>query len=315
LKLKLKNKLIYLKIFIGLSILLYLFLQYDLKKIFTNIFILSIYQIGIIWFFAFFQTLINAIIMKKSFKIFGINENILSLYKRILAGLFYGQIFPSTIGRDTYYVSYFGKKYRKYLEIFSAIFLARFFGFFVSFVLFILSLFYLKEKIYLSSSFIKKIEIMIPLALIFIIGIFFLFKNFLSSKWEGIKNRFKNMVKYFQNSFLNVTFLLLLTILFYSVSIGAKLYIGSVLNIKMDFLKIASIIVVTNFIIMFPISISGIGVREGTYTVLLSSFGVDGETAISFSLLDFSMTIILIITGGALVQFENYLRLRKKKMK
>ena len=50
---------------------------------------------------------------------------------------------------------------------------------------------------------------------------------------------------------------------------------------------------------MIPVSVSGLGLREGAVVLLLTGYGVSQESALAFSILVFFFTVILVgITGG-----------------
>ena len=49
-----------------------------------------------------------------------------------------------------------------------------------------------------------------------------------------------------------------------------------------------------------PISLAGIGVREGAYAYLVTLFGLPVETGVVIGILFFSQMLIMAITGGIL---------------
>ena len=54
---------------------------------------------------------------------------------------------------------------------------------------------------------------------------------------------------------------------------------------------------------MLPISISGLGVREGLYVLMLEPFGISSAEAISISLAQFGITLVVAMVGGV-VEFS-----------
>ena len=62
---------------------------------------------------------------------------------------------------------------------------------------------------------------------------------------------------------------------------------------------------------MIPISVSGLGLREGTAVLLLTGYGVSQESAMAFSLLVFFVTAVLIGLAGGLVEAVRLLRHNK----
>ena len=58
-------------------------------------------------------------------------------------------------------------------------------------------------------------------------------------------------------------------------------------------------------ITMIPISISGMGLREGSFIFILGTYGVGEETAFAYSLLIFAVTRIFPGLLGGLFELKN----------
>jgi len=103
--------------------------------------------------------------------------------------------------------------------------------------------------------------------------------------------RFRDMIVPF---FINSLILILAGIQTYIISIPFNLNIPI-----MDFILISIISVIATG--MLPISISGIGVREGVFVVMATSYGVSSDVAIVISLAGFIVkSLILSIVGFVL---------------
>ncbi len=89
-----------------------------------------------------------------------------------------------------------------------------------------------------------------------------------------------------------ISSLLQLNVLLYYYVLSLSLHLGVSI---FYFFCIIPIVLVT---LQLPVSINGIGVREGLYVFFLGLVGVGGEKAIAFSWLDFSMTIVMGLAGG-----------------
>jgi len=61
-------------------------------------------------------------------------------------------------------------------------------------------------------------------------------------------------------------------------------------------------------IMMLPISISGLGVREGAFVLFFTQQGVSTEDALLLSLLFFALTVILALVGGLVFAWGGYRR-------
>lgn len=73
---------------------------------------------------------------------------------------------------------------------------------------------------------------------------------------------------------------------------------GKAIALDLSFLTFMVTVPLIEFLLMLPISIGGIGVREGAFILLLSPFGISGTDAISFSLLSFMVAMTMRIFSG-----------------
>ena len=74
--------------------------------------------------------------------------------------------------------------------------------------------------------------------------------------------------------------------------------IGRSLGIEISFLEFALIVPVIFLVASLPISIGGLGVREGMLVILLNSIGVSTSNAVSLSFLYLSILIIATLPGA-----------------
>jgi len=83
-------------------------------------------------------------------------------------------------------------------------------------------------------------------------------------------------------------------------------------NINVEFVSIAWIRSYIQIITLLPISISGIGIQEGTLIFFLGSFGISTASAVALSLLFYLRTLIGGAIGG-LIQVADLLISNRKK--
>ena len=76
------------------------------------------------------------------------------------------------------------------------------------------------------------------------------------------------------------------------------------LDLPLTFIHLGWIRSIVLMLSMFPISFSGIGVREGSMIFLLQAYGIEPADAIALSLLILSGTIVLALCGG-LIELKN----------
>ena len=70
------------------------------------------------------------------------------------------------------------------------------------------------------------------------------------------------------------------------------------LNFGVAFYNFFLIIPLSIFVMMLPISVNGIGLRENTYFFFLSIFSIVKANAIAFAWIEFSFILIQGLVGG-----------------
>jgi uncharacterized protein (TIRG00374 family) len=100
---------------------------------------------------------------------------------------------------------------------------------------------------------------------------------------------------------------ILCSILIYLIVFLAGWYLGTAIGIRMTYLQGLMILSVVICVISLPISIGGHGVREGAFVLLFALFGIVSidresgagyETAVLYSLLFFSLSLVWSLVGG-----------------
>jgi glycosyltransferase 2 family protein len=82
------------------------------------------------------------------------------------------------------------------------------------------------------------------------------------------------------------------------------------LQLEVPFWSLLGIIAVVNILIAIPMSISGLGLREGLFALFLSAYGIGHEKAVAFSLVVFAISLGWSLLGGLV-----YLRYRRPDVK
>lgn len=74
--------------------------------------------------------------------------------------------------------------------------------------------------------------------------------------------------------------------------------IGKALKINIGIIDYFIFIPLVLLIQLIPVTINGLGLREGAYLEIFRSYGIAGETAIAFSFIDLAFMLIVGIIGG-----------------
>lgn len=80
--------------------------------------------------------------------------------------------------------------------------------------------------------------------------------------------------------------------------VGAAALTGRALGVRLSYAHYMAVLAITELLRMLPISLGGIGVREGAFVVLLAPFGVPAEEAFTLSALFYLMLMALGVVGG-----------------
>jgi len=89
-------------------------------------------------------------------------------------------------------------------------------------------------------------------------------------------------------------------IVYQSILVGVHIACGLCFNISLPFIDWSWILCMLSILVLLPLSIGGIGIREGGYIAAMSFLNISAETALAFSLLMFSVQILFAV-GGLLI--------------
>ena len=146
--------------------------------------------------------------------------------------------------------------------------------------------------------------------LIFIVS--FYLHNFLlnrprsSSKFlEYIMKGTDELLSYWDDFYI-LNKVLALTVISQLSAVITMYFIALSLEISIPILYFSFLLPVVWLATMLPVSISGLGVREGAFVYLFGLIGMDNQTAIAISAIWLALTYVLSIIGGVLLWSQSY---------
>jgi len=247
--------------------------------------------------------------------------SVISLTSSTLIGMFFNNFLPTSIGGDLYRAYDITKKADFPMSSsISVLVVERLSGIIASAVFAVAALF-------LGFTAIGGKSVIIPV-IIFLIASLFIFFLILNPKIFGVQ-KFAGRIKFIQkmiDKLKNVyhTFLtfkeykwVLVKVMFYSLTLQFAVIINywlasRALNINLGLTAFIFIVPIVSIISMLPISLGGIGVREGSLVFIMVSLGASNEKSAMVSLLLFAMILFFGIIGGLIYAIRPLLAKKEK---
>lgn len=93
---------------------------------------------------------------------------------------------------------------------------------------------------------------------------------------------------------------LLIAVVFHAGCISMQVLLGGALGIKLQWADWTVVYAGVSLLMLLPISVAGLGLREGGYVGLLALFGYKASSALSLSFTVFAISLVAALVGGAL---------------
>lgn len=294
-----------LRLVLSVAIILFVFSQIDLASFVEHLrtINLGLYGIGVLCYFGF----IALWSLRWWFIIRAANENapLSRVFTTTLVGNFFAMFLPEAVGSDL--ARMYGLKERTSANIVSTVLLDRVIGL-VSLVLMAAVALLVGSNLINNQSIILLI---IGLIVFFVVGwiIFFnrrfiewcfkwLFKLPLVSRTEKSVRALYDALYYLHDQPRLLLMTLALSLLVQSAEIISVIFVAHALGLNTAPSYFFIFLPIVWIVTLIPISISGLGVREGTFVFFFTQVGVAASDAVAMSLLYYSFRIITGVIGG-----------------
>lgn len=121
--------------------------------------------------------------------------------------------------------------------------------------------------------------------------VFYIFKNFFINQIQ----KFSQYIQKIKTDLLFETKIFIINIFAFFLYFLQVYILAKAMNLNIDFLFIVAVVSISAIATFVPISIGGLGVREGIFIFLLASVGVGKEDAVVLSLLDNVVFVAIFI--------------------
>ena len=238
------------------------------------------------------------------------------LYSSFMIGVFFNQILPTTVGGDVaryHYTSGAGRG-----KAFSAVFMDRVFGV-VSLAMFTFAgLVFTRRLGAVPDRILEAVALLLALGVVAITVIFLLPE----AEFERIRRLYRflpaKLATFVDKTFAafaayrgrrDVVFAALgLSLLLQCIVVLHYYLIGHALDLGIPLYAYVYIVPVAVIIMMLPISINGIGVRESVFALLLGAHGAGTSATLAFSWIVYGLILVHGLVGGVVFAFARRTR-------
>lgn len=302
----------YLRIFVSVILVGYLIYSvnwYELKQILLSVKVPYV-VLGLGLNFAII--LINSYRWKILLSVQKGNVKFAELVNLWLVGLFFNNFFPTSLGGDSVKAYYVFQRSQKNPVAISSLILLRSMGV-VSLVFLVLFAMVLSGSVMplrVKNAVLLFVFLFCMVILLFIILVRVIRKTDIMDRslkrigiWAWYEKIYGSLLLFRKNKrvlFISVILALVPSIMLVLVN---NVYCTA-LDCHLPILVFAMLIPLINFIQMLPISMNGLGIREGAYVFFFSMFGMSSSQAFSLSLLIFLSIVFFGIIGGCIYVFS-----------
>ena len=305
-----KNRMLYFRICLSFAVLVFLVYYIDAERL---VFLIKKVRIQYIWQ-AFLLILLNYFVaaVRWSFLLrhFKIKQRIRDSFRFYLVGGFYSIVFPGSIGEDAVRLglSLRSQGNSKALLATSILF-ERTCGL-VVILLMAASAALIVPVLLADESSKANLIVGIAVGVLAIFVLFFLILKISPDSWFGKrdailnwKQRLLSLLGHYRSlSFRSVSVLLLLSVVAHLLDFIGSFYLSRAININQPFSVFLLIMPIVSVFTILPITIGGIGVREGLLAYFLAKVGVLPSDAILLGLVIYLNRLLVAMIGG-IIQF------------
>ncbi len=215
--------------------------------------------------------------------------NVFLLYKYYLIGAFYNIFLPGAIGGDVVrtkkMMNSYGVKLKKATSL---TVVERFSGVYVLFLVLVVGGVFFETPEGLNLTFLKEYRLII---LLFTISLIPLLVSFLNKK--------------ITISYTTVLPIIVLSFIGQMGDVSIAWLLSSYFDLDIEFYNFLIIMPLVYFAIVLPISLGGIGVREGVFVGMLSLYGVATSTAVIISFLMYFIKVLVGAVGWIVLLIDS----------
>ena len=303
---KIASLLVRIGISLILLVILFKFNKIDIHDLITDIQRADKLLLAVGFAIFFFSYFLGFLRWQMLLKAASISIPLKKLISSFSGGVFFSIFLPSTIGGDIVRSADLAEHTRKTKEVIATVFLDRLSGY-IGLVIVILPAILLGKDLVHDNVVFSSIAVIIALLVVVLLvlfnqRIFLVITKFLSTPGAGrVKETIKDIhqeIHIFRNRKPVIVGNLILSTFIQVISPLSIYFIACSLGLKVNFIYFLIFLPIIGAITLIPISIGGLGLREGLFVVYFAKAGVIKQLALAMSLLSFSFIVIYGALGG-----------------
>jgi len=300
-----KDNLYYVKLSFGVIVLTSVYMRLNTPQLKESFRSLNYVALLLAVTTALLQHLSNSLILFSLQLSLKVKTRFSSMVSLSMKKAVYSFALPSTVGGDVYFTAKFGKEWKDYYRSATALLVIRSLGFANFLFLLALSLVLSQYRIVSELAGLSqpsaglsghRISFM-SVGVIVLLAVCILVITKYYAKAKTILGKSIRTIKTIACSGVSFFMMVGFTMLWGIVSLSGRLAFAVLIGIDIDLLSLSSIILLVNLLMMVPVSISGVGIREMGYIGLVSLFGVSAEHGLLLAMFDFSVLLTSVSLG------------------
>ena len=305
----------FIKLLISSFILYLIFSKIEISEFILNIKKIGFAAISVLLLLALLKFVVETMRWQFVLKAIGFKFKFNYLLSLYLIGGFFSNFLPSTIGGDLARTAFIKGQNLKVSSAANTILFERFTGLYSVFMMCLLAVAVGWSRM---SEYLRVFILLYSTIGIVVMSLIYIFFNKITDLFSILENKysFKSLKKigsilktldfsnYKKKTIIST---MLFSIMMQLVVISVTVLVGISMGLKQVEISTYFIIMPPVWIItMLPISINGLGIREGVFALFLSNLGVSVEQSTALSLLSFLPFVSLSLVGGAVFMFGSF---------
>jgi len=231
----------------------------------------------------------------------GIHSSLSDLVKLYLIGAFFNNFLPTSIGGDAVRAYYVSRAYGKPAAAVSSILTERFSGLSILILLPVVAFY---PSAVLVPSGISELLAWGLAIIVVLIGAFLLpatrrtCGKLLPQRVRlGVERIAGSIGRYLSDS-RTLLIVVLCSLFFNGLVILCAWFVAGSLDLNLRMIDLMVVVPLVVLLTLIPFSLNGLGIREGGFIFFLSQFGISQAEALSFSLLNYLLILVVSVVGG-----------------